>query len=500
MPKFVECVPNFSEGKDLEKINKIVSAAASVSGVMVLDVEKDPDHNRTVLTFIAPLDNAVEAMFLAAKTACELIDLNHHKGEHPRMGAIDVAPFIPIMDTTIEDCIALAEKLGERIGRQLNVPVYLYDKAARIPERRDLAKVRKGQFEGLKEEIGVKAEKTPDFGPNKIHPTAGAVAVGARNQIVNFNVNLDTKDMEFSKALARKIRASGGGLPGLRAKEIFLESKGQVQISTVITDYEKTSINTVINEIKRETELRDIRITDTELIGLTAQKPLIDYARESLKISSFDYENQVLENKVLKMLSSWQMGANLVVDALSNTNPTPGGGSAAAISGAMGCALAQMAIGITLKSKKTDQQTVDKLLPLMTVLNELKMKIQQCICEDSASFDNFMRALKLPKQDPQRKVEMNKALLFAAQVPLRTASLCVEAAEAIEGISKLVKKDVMSDYKSARHLLASGARCALENVYINADSLEDKSQAENLKSQAREILERIPTTEMISAN
>lgn len=415
------------------------------------------------------------------------------------MGAIDVAPFIPILDTTIDECVALAEQLGERIGRELNIPVYLYDKAAKIPERKDLAKVRKGQFEGLREEIGVKPERTPDFGPNKIHPTAGAVAVGARNQIVNFNVNLDTTDMEFSKALAKKIRASGGGLPGLRAKEIFLESKKQVQISTVLTDYEQTSVYAALNEIKKETEPKNIKITDTELIGLTAQKPLIDYAKESLKISSFDYENQVLENKILKMLSSWQMGANLVVDALSNTDPTPGGGSAAAISGAMGCALAQMAMGITLKAKKTSEEAREKLIPVMSKLGELKMAIQSCIAEDSASFDNFMKALKIPKEDPQRKIEMNKALLFAAQVPLKTAGLCMQAAELIFGLEVFIKKDVMSDYNSAKYLLAAGAKCALENVYINADSLEDKVESENLKAQAVKISEKIAQAEKVSA-
>ncbi len=499
MPKFVECVPNFSEGRDIEKINKIVSSAASVSGVSILDVEKDADHNRMVLTFIAPIENAVEAMFRAAKTASELIDLNHHKGEHPRMGATDVAPFIPIMDTTIEDCVALAEKLGERIGRELNIPVYLYDKAARIPERKDLAKVRKGQFEGLREEIGIKPERTPDFGPNKIHPTAGATAVGARNQIVNFNVNIDTKDMDFAKGLAKKIRASGGGLPGLRAKEIFLESKGQAQISTVITDYEQTSIYRALSEIRKEIEPKNIKITDTELIGLTAQKPLIDYARESLNVSGFNYEDQVLENKVLKMLSSWQMGASLVIDALSNTDPTPGGGSAGAISGAMGCALSQMAMGISARGKKVSEGDKKQLLDTSSRVNNIKMEIQTAMAEDSASFDNFMKALKLPKDSPDRKTEMQKALVYAAKVPLKTASLCLKAIESIRPVSSIIKSDVMSDYKSAVYLLVAGIKCALENVYINARSLEDESIKSELLKEASEILSKTGETEKVLA-
>ncbi|MGC9070866.1 MAG: glutamate formimidoyltransferase [Elusimicrobiales bacterium] len=300
--KFVECVPNFSEGRDKSKIDEIVNSAKSVSGVLVLDVESDVDHNRTVLTFIAPVDKAVEAMFRVAKKCVELIDLNKHKGEHPRMGALDVAPFIPIMDTTIDECIELAKQLGKKIADELGVPVYLYDQAAQREDRKDLAKVRKGQFEGLKQEIGKNPDRIPDFGPNMIHPTAGAVAVGARYQIVNFNVNLDTTDIDFAKNLAKKIRTSGGGLPALRAKEIFLESKNQVQISTVLTNYEVTSLKRVIDEIKKETEPKGIKITDTELIGLTTTKPLVDYAVSELKVSNFSFENQILENKIMKFL------------------------------------------------------------------------------------------------------------------------------------------------------------------------------------------------------
>ncbi len=477
MGKFVECVPNFSEGRDTSKIDAIVKAAAAVPGVLVLDVEKDADHNRTVLTFIAPLETVVEGMFQAAKKAAELIDLNHHKGEHPRMGALDVAPFIPIMDTPVEECVKLAGALGERIGRELNIPVYLYDLAARREDRKDLAKVRKGQFEGLREDIGRNPDRVPDFGPNKIHPTAGAVAVGARRQIVNFNVNLDTTDMEFSKGLAKKIRASGGGLPGLRAKEIFLESKNQVQISTVLTDHRATSIKRALDEIEKEIKPRNISITGTELIGLTTQEALTNYAIESLKVKDFNPETQVLETKLLKLLGTWQNGANIFIDALANTDPTPGGGSAAGISGAMGCALASMAIGISLRSKKLDEAKRPPLKALNKKLGALKTALQNCVGEDAASYDAFMAALKIPKDNPARKAAMQGALEHAAQVPLKTARLAAEALAALEykdGISA----HVISDYKSARYQLEAAIRCAAENVFINAESLENKAFAE----------------------
>jgi glutamate formiminotransferase len=482
--KFVECVPNFSEGRDKSKIDEIVNAAKSVPGVIILDVESDVDHNRTVLTFIAPHDASVEAMFRVAKRSMELIDLNYHKGEHPRMGALDVAPFIPIMDTTIEECIELAKKLGRRIGEELGIPVYLYDQAAQREDRKDLAKVRKGQFEGLKEEIGKNPDRIPDFGPNKIHPTAGAVAVGARNQIVNFNVNLDTTDIEFAKTLAKKIRTSGGGLPALRAKEIFLESKNQVQISTVLTDYKVTSLKRVVDEIKKEIEPKGIKITDTELIGLTAQKPLIDYTIEELKVTNFNYENQVLENKIMRLLSDWQVATQIVIDNLSNDKPTPGGGSAAAISASMGAALLEMAIGITIKSKKIDSDLKEKLLSFKNQISEKRFKLQNQISEDSKAFDLVMAALKIPKEDPSRKEKIQDSLVKAALVPLETAKLSYQTREIalkMEGI----KKDVISDYKSGIYLLECAVKCALENVYINCDMIDDENKKNELLNEAK---------------
>lgn len=484
--KFVECVPNFSEGRDKEKIDEIVNSAKSVSGVSIVDVESDIDHNRTVLTFIAPLDKAVEAMFRVAKRSMELIDLNKHKGEHPRMGALDVAPFIPIMDTTIDECIELAKQLGRKIGEELNIPVYLYDQAAQREDRKDLAKVRKGQFEGLREEIGKNPDRVPDFGPNYIHPTAGAVAVGARYQIVNFNVNLDTTDMDFAKTLAKKIRTSGGGLPALRAKEIFLESKNQVQISTVLTNYSVTSIKRVLDEIKREVDPKGIRITDTELIGLTDQKALIDYSIESLNVSNFNYQNQVLDNKILKLLMNWDVAINFVIDEFSKPIPTPGGGSAAAISGAMGCSLIEKAVGITIKSKKTPQEVKERLSDYLLKIKEKRVNLESQIREDSYAFDVVMNAYKIAKEDESRTKKIQDALIYAAEVPLKSAKLCYDAiliAKELDGI----KQEVISDYRSGIYLLEASIKCALENVYINADSITDENIKNNLKNQAKEL-------------
>jgi len=488
MLNFIECVPNFSEGKDEAKINAIVDAARSVSGVIILDVEKDPDHNRTVLSFISPPESAVEAMFRVARKSAELIDLNHHKGEHPRMGALDVAPFIPVMGSSLETCIKLAEKLGKKIGDELNIPVYLYDRAARIPERKNLAKIRKGQFEGLKDLIGKDSSRNPDFGPNKIHPTAGAVAVGARQQIINFNVNLDTDDMEFGKYLAKKIRTSGGGLPALRGAAIFLETKNQVQISTVLTDYSLTSIKKVIDEIKKETGPKNVKITGTELIGLTTQEAITDYAVESLNVENFDPKAQILENRFLSLLGSWQVAASIMADALASDAPTPGGGSAAAIAGAMGCALGQMAAGVSLMSKKTPEDRKGLLADLKQELGEMRAELQNCAAQDSNAFNKFMAARKLPKDSPERKEKMQEALKYAAEVPLKTAKLSFTALKKLRSSSSLISPAVSSDYKSAGYFLEVAVKCAAENVFINIESIKDDSVKAKLEKEINEYV------------
>ncbi len=490
MSKYVECVPNFSEGRDAGKIEQIVSAARNTAGVVILDVEKDIDHNRTVLSFVAPVETAVEACFKAVKKAAELIDLNYHKGEHPRMGAMDVAPFIPVLGSSIEDCITLAKQLGERIGKELQIPVYLYDQAALRPDRKDLAKVRKGQFEGLKTEIGTNPEKIPDFGPNKIHPTAGAMAVGAREQIINFNVNLDTKDMEFGKGLAKKIRTSGGGLPCLRAKEIFLESKGQVQISTVLTNYKVTSIKTVIDAIQRETEPKGIKIADTELIGLTTQEAINGFALETLKVINFQPSAQILESRLSDLLSTWQSGSDKLVDALSNTDPTPGGGSAAAVSGAMGCALGQMAMGISLQSKKLDEAKKPALRKGHEALGRLRSEMQACMREDSRAFELFMETRKIPKDDPSRPAKMQAALCYAAEVPLKTARIASQALDELKD-SGGISPSVGSDYRSANHLLLCAIKCAAENVKINIESIQDKNYSAKLEKELESFMDAV---------
>lgn len=492
--KLVECVPNFSEGRDKDKVRQVVDAARS-AGVTILDVETDGDHNRCVLSFVGVPEACVEACFRVAKRASELIDLNVHHGAHPRMGAVDVIPFIPVEGVSIDDCVRLAEMLGERIGRELGIPVYLYDHAARRPERRDLANVRKGQFEGLRDVIGREASRVPDFGPNRIHPTAGAVAVGARRQIVNFNLNLDTSDMAAGKDIARRVRASGGGLAAVRAKEIELVARKQVQISTVLTDYKTTSMRKVLDEAGRLAAGHGARVQTTEIVGLLPREALLDFALESLKPENFDPEVQVLENRlgavgVLGAAPGWREAGGIVAGSLASTEATPGGGSAAAVVAAMGCGLGEMAVGITLKSKKLDETKRPLLDRALAGLGERRERFMALAADDAAAFDRFMAAMNLPKDDAARPVKMQEALIHAARVPLETARLAAESLSIAKEAAPLAGTAVASDINCAMHLLRAAAQCAGENVRINLGGIKDPVVAGDLRGELERALIR----------
>jgi glutamate formiminotransferase len=492
MSQLVECVPNFSEGRDKKKVDIIV-AAAKAAGVTILDVETDADHNRCVLSFVGAPDASVEACFQVAKKAKELIDLNHHKGEHPRMGAVDVIPFIPVAGVTIKDCVKLAEKLAERIGKELEIPTYLYDHAARFQDRKDLANVRKGQFEGLKELIGKDPSRKPDFGPNHIHATAGAVAVGARQQIINLNLNLDIHDMAAGKDIAKRVRASGGGLPCVRAKEIDLAARKQVQISTVLTDYKTTSMRKVIFETFKLAKEHGGTIKTAEIVGLLPREALLEFAIETLTLENFDPDVQILENRLEAVGATaaaigWQRAAEVVADALSNTDATPGGGSAAGISGAMGCGLGMMAIGITLKSKKLEESKRPALERAREALKRSKDDFDRLTSDDAAAFDKFMEAAALPKDDASRPAKMQAALVHAAEVPLRTAAAAAEAHGLVREALPLSGAAVASDMNCALHLLKAAALCAAENVRINLGGIKDQGKVKDLSERLEPCL------------
>ena len=324
MSKIVECVPNFSEARRPEVVAQIRSAIAAIAGVSFLDQHSDADHNRTVLTFVGEPEAVERAAFDAIKTAAQLIDLDHHTGEHPRIGATDVVPFVPISGVTLEECVAMARRLGERVGKELNIPVYLYEAAATRPERENLENVRRGQYEGLKAEIASNPDRVPDYGPVKLGP-AGATAIGARSFLIAFNVYLNTGDVEIARKIAKAVRHSSGGLRYVKAAGFLVE--GQAQVSMNLTNYRKTPIARVVETIRREAARCGCAITKSELVGLTPQEALIDAAQWYLQLDMFERE-QILENKLRdaasgEIKSIGALSSQFACPSKSSSQPSP---------------------------------------------------------------------------------------------------------------------------------------------------------------------------------
>jgi len=294
MQQIVECVPNFSEGQREEVIQQIAEAIRSVPGVRLLDVESDADHNRSVVTFVGEPEAVLRGAFQGMAQAAGLIDMNQHQGGHPRMGATDVVPFVPVRGVTMEDCVALARRLGEQAGRELGIPVYLYEEAATRPDRRNLADVRKGEYEGLKEAIKTDPDRKPDFGPAEMGP-AGATAIGARPPLIAFNVYLNTGDVEIARAIARAVRHSSGGLRHVKALGLLVE--GQAQVSMNLTNYQRTPVARVVEMIRREAARYGVSVARSEVVGLLPAEALYDAAAYYLQLSGFS-PAQVLEDRL----------------------------------------------------------------------------------------------------------------------------------------------------------------------------------------------------------
>ncbi|HEM5490477.1 glutamate formimidoyltransferase [Streptococcus iners] len=298
MAKLVECIPNFSEGRNQEIIDGLVATAKSVPGVTLLDYSSDQSHNRSVFTLVGDEESIQEGAFQLVKYASEKIDMTKHTGEHPRMGATDVLPFVPVKDISMEECVQLAKKVAERINKELAIPVFLYEEAASRPERQNLAKVRKGQFEGMPEKL-LEEDWAPDFGERKIHPTAGVTAVGARMPLVAYNVNLDTDNLEIANKIAKIIRGSGGGYKYCKAIGVMLEGRNIAQVSMNMVNLEKCSLYRTFETIRFEAKRYGVSIIGSEIVGLAPAKALVDVAEYYLQLEEFDYSKQVLENHLL---------------------------------------------------------------------------------------------------------------------------------------------------------------------------------------------------------
>src|SRR5215213_4989535 len=427
--QLIECIPNFSEARRPEVIDQIVAAIQSVDGVKLLDRSSDLDHNRTVLTFAGSPFGVEEAAFRAIKTASELIDLNNHTGEHPRLGATDVVPFVPLSGANMDDCIAMAQRLGERVGHELSIPVYLYEAAATRPERANLENIRRGQYEGLKAEIESNPERQPDYGPAKLG-AAGATVIGARNPLIAFNVFLTTEDVDIAKKIARAIRNSSGGLRHVKALGLLVE--GRAQVSMNLTNFRETPIARVVEMIRLEAQRYGVGVHHSELVGLIPQEALVDAAVWYTQLDAFDKE-QVLESRLVdSSASSPQPKPVSFIEELAAPTATPGGGSAGAYSAAMGAGLVAMVAGLTIGKKKYAE--VEAQMQAIRVMAEsLRKELTQAVDDDSASFEVLMATFRMPKETDEQKSARNaaivKATLNAAYIPLHTAEGAVKVME-----------------------------------------------------------------------
>src|SRR5467141_441936 len=488
--KLVECVPNFSEGRRPEVIAAIRDAIAAVEGVSVLDVSSDTSHNRSVITFVAPVESAVDAAFAGIRVAAEQIDLCKHTGEHPRIGATDVVPFIPLEGSTMEDCISLARQLGERVGRELKIPVYLYERAATTPARENLADVRRGEFEGLRADLGKNPARNPDFGPAKIHPTCGAIAIGARPFLVAYNVYLGpASNLQVAKNVAKAVRGSSGGFKYVKA--LGLEVDGQAQVSMNLVDTEKTALHTAFDFVKMRAEAEGAQVTWSEIVGLVPERVLFDAAASHLQLRQFT-PKQVLERQVREVTSGGESMSGFVA-SVASSNPVPGGGSAAAHAGALAAALAQMVTGLTIGKKKyaaVDSEMKEAALKAVTLGNTLAALVKR----DAEVYSRVSEAYKLPKEPAdaaaRRADAVTTALLKAAEVPLETARASVEVAQLAALVAEKGNTNAVTDAGVSALLAVAAAKGAAYNVRVNVQALDDKSKGQSLAREAEQIVKK----------
>ena len=488
--KLVECVPNFSEGRRPEVVSAIRNAIAAVKGVSVLDVSSDASHNRSVITFIAPVDTAVEAAFAGIKVAGQHIDLCKHSGEHPRIGAADVVPFIPLEGSTMEDCIALARALGEKVGRELKIPVYLYERAATSPARENLADVRRGEFEGLREEVGKNPARNPDFGPAKIHPTCGAIAIGARPFLVAYNVYLGpASNLHIAKSIAKAVRGSSGGFKYV--KGLGLEVDGQAQVSMNLVDTEKTPLHLAFDFIKMQAEAQGAQVTWSEIVGLVPERVLFETAVSHLQLKQFT-PAQVLERQVREVMSGGESVSGFLA-AIASSNPVPGGGSVAAHAGALAAALTQMVTALTIGKKKyapVDAEMKEAALRAAALGNQLAALVKR----DAEAYARVSEAYKLPKEPAEaatrRSETVTSALLKAAEVPLDTARAAVEVAQLAALVAEKGNANAVTDAGVAALLAHAAAKGAAYNVRVNVQALDEKSKGQSLARDAEQLVKK----------
>ncbi|HTB95617.1 MAG TPA: glutamate formimidoyltransferase [Terracidiphilus sp.] len=477
----VECVPNFSEGRDKAKVDAIVEAM-KIPGVYLLDREMDADHNRCVITLVGEREAIEEAAILGVGKAAELIDLTQHHGAHPRMGAADVVPFIPIDGVTIEDCVAMAKHVGAEIARRFQIPVYLYEAAAATPERQNLENIRRGQFEGIRDEIATHPARRPDFGEPRVHPTAGATVVGARKALIAYNVFLNTGDVSIAKKIAKAVRFSTGGLRFVKGAGFLV--RGMAQVSMNLTDFEQTPIHRVFEFVKREAERYGVVPVSSEIVGLIPKPALEQAAEWFLQVENFD-SSLILENRLAGVMSGkmaiggLRAGIEPFIEQLAAPTATPGGGSAAAASGAMAAGLAAMVASMS-RGKKAYLHHETQLSAALARLAPLREELKAAIDADAESYNTVMKAYRAAKESADGGKLINAALREAIEVPLVVAERAAEIARIATELKPITNPNMSSDLTTAIALAGAAITGAQANVTINLDAIK----AENREDEA----------------
>ncbi len=475
MARIVECVPNFSEGRRAEVVEAICARIAAVPGVRLLSREMDADHNRAVVTFIGSPEAAAKAAFEACEEAARRIDLTQHQGEHPRMGATDVIPFVPVAGVTMEDCVALAKRVGEQIGSRLNIPVYLYGYAASRPERQNLPDIRKGEFEGLRDLIGKDASRQPDYGPSAIHATAGATAVGARDFLVAYNIYLDSDDLAVAKKIAAAIRHSSGGFRYVQASGFRIAERNRVQVSMNLTNPAKTPAQRVFETVRREAARFGVNVTSSEVVGLAPLFVLSDTFEQALQVERWKRE-QILETHLLEEETTAGF-----LEACASRAPTPGGGSVSAYAGAMAAAMAAMVA--RLNDKKAGPGPLHEMIERAEAATG---RLHRLVREDAEAFEAVLSAMRLPEDDPGKASRRQAAQVRAAEAPLETMRAGLDVMRMARECVEKSKKSCVSDGGVAMHLAWAAIEGARLNVLINLPDIADAAKREELRRAAED--------------
>jgi glutamate formiminotransferase/formiminotetrahydrofolate cyclodeaminase len=545
MAKLVECVPNVSEGRDRDAIEAIAAEIRGVSGVTLLDVDPGADTNRTVFTFVGPPDAVSEAAVRMALRAAALIDMSRHKGKHPRIGAVDVCPIVPVSEITMEECVDVARALGRRLANELQIPIYFYEHAATREDRRSLANIRAGEYEGLREKLA-NPEWAPDCGQAAFNARLGATVVGAREFLIAYNVNLNTRDKRLAHEVALNIREAGrlrrdeggnvvmnsdgtqarvpGRLKATRAIGWYIEQYRQAQVSINLLDFRTTPLHVVFETVKDEAERLGLRVTGSELVGMTPLQPLVEAGRFYLRMqrkapgvpeselidiavrslgldqrAPFDAQRKIVEYAVRPPAPLMSLPVGRFVDEVSSNAPVPGGGSAAALAGSLGAALAAMVANLTVGRSGHDGE---ELSAMSERAQATKQALAELVDEDARAFNRVMDSMRLPRatevEKRARDHAVQDAYRRAAEVPLETARLSLAALELARVAALKGRHDAASDAGSAALLARAAVEAAALNVAINLPALEDdafvhacRAEIDRLRASSRRICDEV---------